>query len=483
MENQININDQKNQEKTENIISGVSQKLNKPRVIILVALLVVLSLGGIFAGIYYRQKQIINSSPSTNNISANWRTYNSIDNSLMFKYPEDWQAEKEEVFGSRTITEFKYNNTPLFVLNIQGNYNQVTGKPYINLAEFLDQRLNKLEDASYIKGQMEQSLIDTLKKSKDIFVDGQVAKKIEDQGDPGHVIPYEEVIVFTPDNKAIVSLNYTSSLYNRPTANGVFDQILSTFKFINPENTEATTNANAISYNIPSDWQTFTNSLGKSKLTFRYPFEVSAQYNDYSIKQSVRLMKGNRLLLDISLPGYFWFKEYQSGSRREWFLENAKRNATVQNITFYPIDFASGNSFYQAKADKINNLFGIISIEPQINVYFGIIEDKTLIIRDFKMLPQEDVFRVFQSIKFVAEYSDLSDLKTADVLVQDGSYYGPPFDPDLYQLEINESFHLFAKSDKVNLKQYLGKRIKVSYREVKGIVMTEQQLVIVESVE
>ena len=397
-----------------------------------------------------------------NDTTVNWPTYHSIDNLLMFKYPRDWQAEKAEVFGSITVTEFKYNNTVLFELTLHGNYNQVTGKPYNSLNEFLGPKLIK---------------------SKDIFIDGQVAKKIEDQGEPGHVIPYEEAIVFTPDNKTVVSLNYKGSYYDKPTANGVLDQILSTFKFINPENTEATTNANAISYNIPSDWQTFTNSLGKSKLTFRYPHGVSAQYNDYSIKRSVQLMKGNRLLLDISLPGYFWFKEYQSGSRREWFLENAKRNTTVQNITFYPIDFANGNSFYQAKADKINNLFGIIPVESQINVYFGVIENKTLIIRDWEALPQEDVFRVLQSIKFKTEYSDLSELKTADVLVQDGSYYGPPFDPDLYQLEINESFHLFAKSDKVNLKQYLGKRIKVSYREVKGIVMTEQQLVIVESVE
>jgi len=94
-----------------------------------------------------------------------------------------------------------------------------------------------------------------------------------------------------------------------------------------------------------------------------------------------------------------------------------------------------------------------------------------------------DTDQILSTFKFRIKYTDLSELKTADVLVQDGSYYGPPFDPDLYQLEIGQSNHLFAKSDTINLKQYLGKRIKVSYREVKGIVMGEQQLVIVESVD
>jgi hypothetical protein len=296
----------------------------------------------------------------------------------MFKYPRDWQAEKAEVFGSRTVIEFKYKNTALFELTLHENYNQLTGKPYNNLDEFLGPRLIK---------------------SRDIFVDGHAAKKIEDQGEPGHVIPYEEVIVFTPNSKAIVSLSYKSSYYDKPTTNEILYQILSTFKFTNSKNTETTTNANVISYSIPSSWQVLADTLGKSKSTLRYPPGVSAQYNGYSNKQSIQLMKGNSLLLDISLPEYFGFREYQGGSRREWFLENAKRNLTVENFTFYPINFANGNSFYQVKADKLNNLFGIIPVEPNINVYFGVITNKTIIIRDWKMLPKEDILRVLQSIQ------------------------------------------------------------------------------------
>jgi len=95
---------------------------------------------------------------------------------------------------------------------------------------------------------------------------------------------------------------------------------------------------------------------------------------------------------------------------------------------------------------------------------------------------QELFDQILSSFRFKNEYSNLGELLTANVLVQDASYYGPPYDPNLYQLEITKSNHLFAKSNKVDLKQYLGKSINVSYREVMGVIMGEQQLVIIDSV-
>jgi hypothetical protein len=148
-----------------------------------------------------------------NNISTtgNWKTYNFIDDSIMFKYPGDWQAQKEEIFGSRTVTEFRYKNTSVLELTAQGNYNQVNGQPYKSLGEFLGVRFEQ---------------------SKETIVDRQVARRIEDQGDPGHVIPYEEIVVFTPDKKAVVSLYYKSSNYDKTDTNGILDKILSSFRFL-----------------------------------------------------------------------------------------------------------------------------------------------------------------------------------------------------------------------------------------------------------
>lgn len=112
-----------------------------------------------------------------------------------------------------------------------------------------------------------------------------------------------------------------------------------------------------------------------------------------------------------------------------------------------------------------------INILSKIITISDVVTNKDISLDEWKKTVNERFFS-----KYSAE-------KIADVLVQDGSYYGPPFDPNLYQLEIQQSFHLFAKSDTVNLKKYLGKRVRVHYREVKGIVMGEQQLVIVDSIE
>lgn len=131
------------------------------------------------------------------------------------------------------------------------------------------------------------------------------------------------------------------------------------------------------------------------------------------------------------------------------------------------------NNFYKSIIDKYNE--GKTAVDTWLpDNYFNSIYSEA-----------ENMVKSYENTISVSNtrYSDLSELKTADVLVQDGSYYGPPFDPVLYQLEISQSNHLFAKSDTINLRQYIGKRIKVSYREVKGIVMGEQQLVIVYSVE
>lgn len=112
-----------------------------------------------------------------------------------------------------------------------------------------------------------------------------------------------------------------------------------------------------------------------------------------------------------------------------------------------------------------------INIQSKIITISDVVTNKDISLDEWKKTVNE---------RFASDYSSE---KVADVLVQDGSYYGPPFDPNLYQLEIQPSFYLFAKSDAVSLKKYLGKRIRVHYREVKGVVMGEQQLVIVDSVE
>lgn len=182
----------------------------------------------------------------------------------------------------------------------------------------------------------------------------------------------------------------------------LFDLILSTFKFLDNQTARDTASkTKKYSYTIPPNWQAYNGSLGGIKIKFSYPNETTARYvfSTSEDNRSIVVIRGVQFL-DISLPAYYGWTEYKNGSRREWFLENAKTNSTEQNITFAPIDFQNGNSFYQAKATKINNLFGVISNENPINLYFGVVGGKMLIIRDWKVLSQDDIYKMMQSIKF-----------------------------------------------------------------------------------
>lgn len=149
------------------------------------------------------------SPTSTPEPTADWKTYTS--ESASFLYPQDWVAESPQVFGSRSEVDFKYNLTTVLALSMVGNYNNSTGEPFATLNEFLGNR-----DSN----------------AKEINVGGYQAKRITSTGETGHVIPYEEVVLFTPDKSLIVSLYYQASYYEKPEANRVLDQILSTFKFL-----------------------------------------------------------------------------------------------------------------------------------------------------------------------------------------------------------------------------------------------------------
>jgi hypothetical protein len=138
--------------------------------------------------------------------TANWKTYQ--DKTLSFRYPQDWTAEPQQVPDLILSVEFKYNLTPTLTLTEKANLNNDTGKPFATLDEYLSGRGN----------------------NENITVGGYPAKKITGKGIEGHVLPYEEVTLFTPNRSVIVSLYYNEGYYEVPGANRVLDQILSTFK-------------------------------------------------------------------------------------------------------------------------------------------------------------------------------------------------------------------------------------------------------------
>lgn len=143
--------------------------------------------------------------------TANWKMYTNKE--LSFKYPSDWEEQKTQVFGSKSETEFRFDNTTTFTFSLIGNYNQITGAPYTSLEEYLDVRS---------------------KFSSNTTVAGQIAKKIINSGG-GLAIAYKEVVFFTPKKDNIVSMYFSGPYYTEDDnkAENIFNQILSTSKFTN----------------------------------------------------------------------------------------------------------------------------------------------------------------------------------------------------------------------------------------------------------
>ena len=85
---------------------------------------------------------------------------------------------------------------------------------------------------------------------------------------------------------------------------------------------------------------------------------------------------------------------------------------------------------------------------------------------------------------FTGKFS-FSQPKIMTALVQDANYYGVPPNPNLFQLESRNTqptgLHYFAFSRKYDLNQYLGRKVRVNYREIVGDVWGEQQVVMVDT--
>jgi hypothetical protein len=159
---------------------------------------------------------------------------------------------------------------------------------------------------------------------------------------------------------------------------------------------------NVYSYTIPSGWQSYTGDIAGLQVKFKHPQEAMVKRDSSGDTRTLVITKDNPAL-DISGAEYYGWDQYQSGSTREWFLANAKSNPTVGAISFTPLEFSNGNSFYQAKGEKINNLFGIAPNDKPINIYFGVFAGKAIIIRDWLRFPQDDVCRIMQSIEFAGQ--------------------------------------------------------------------------------
>ncbi len=222
-------------------------KKNFPKIVILLIVILLIGIGGVYAVRYFTRPKICTleaklcpdgsavgrvlpncefapcptSAPtvppatSTPDETANWKTYKGEKENVTFKYPPIWVEQPNLIRGSGFDQEIrdpeeKYRLT----FSSVGNYNQVTGKQYVSLDEF--------EGMPY--------------KVRVVIVDGQEGRQPLPRAGSENI---NAVNFFSKDSKFI----YTLELQTGDTAlntsetdvqkgQQLFDQILSTFKFL-----------------------------------------------------------------------------------------------------------------------------------------------------------------------------------------------------------------------------------------------------------
>jgi hypothetical protein len=144
----------------------------------------------------------------TSSAPALWKNYR--DETLSFSYPSDWEVTSRQVFASRSEVGFEFRSGTPFTVSYVANYNNGTGRPYSSLSEYLGAIASK---------------------ARKITVDGLTGLRVSSAGDPGHAVPFEEAVFYSPDKKSVVSLYLQSAYYQESGTNAVLDKILATLKF------------------------------------------------------------------------------------------------------------------------------------------------------------------------------------------------------------------------------------------------------------
>lgn len=190
----------------------------KPKFNLLLLLLAVIIFSIIGAGSFYlgkiSNKQNLTANPTITSITqappsptpdptANWKTYSNFG--IAFKYPSEWLLTKD---GSSFIEIKEPNRFYLLTLSKEPNMNQNSGRPFKDLYEFLK--------IPYLKT---------------FLVDGQQAQQTLPRAGSENI---SGVLFFSKDSESIYGLNLETPRDGSKIDEGkkIFDQILSTFKFL-----------------------------------------------------------------------------------------------------------------------------------------------------------------------------------------------------------------------------------------------------------
>ncbi len=235
----------------------------------------------------------------------------------------------------------------------------------------------------------------------------------------GHTLESSDYVTFYNNQCWILSLRIATenrsanlpgqgfrelSVVDREGVNKVLEQILSTFRFLQPAGETDAVSSSKLALAIPSTWQKYAKTFQQLHFQFSYPSWLTIDDGDES-SGDIYIRRGPNQpeQLAIGRLSYYGFREYDGGSRRQWFLKGIRQIHPGQplndsDFTFSSVDFANGNSFLEVEYNGIPN-DNPLPGGYNSNFYFGIFAGKAIMAFDMKSLKREDVLTILQSLK------------------------------------------------------------------------------------
>jgi len=186
--------------------------------LIILSVLMVFSIG-ISAFLTWQNYQL---KQQVTNLTVDWKIYDKKYPDFEFKYPQYFREEPMKLYGPEQEWGQSFENRYNLIFGSMTNYNQETGKPYVNLEEFF-----KIDNVV-----------------KEIEVDGQRGIQVKPRAGSENV---NAVYFFSKNKKTIYVMELTTYISDYVSdktrvnetdmpkiqeGQKLFDQILSTFKFL-----------------------------------------------------------------------------------------------------------------------------------------------------------------------------------------------------------------------------------------------------------
>lgn len=196
-----------------------AKKSNLPKIVILLIVILLIVAGAVYAGVQIGKKQVaggilqkitLTSVPQPTEVSApdemqNWKAYRDLTNKISFKYPSDWVIDTDPQRQSSYIIPL--NNPKGFKFGLR--------------EEPQDYGIPCVEEIS-----KKQTLVD------DVSAVETVSRNSSLGGCPKIVSEQEHITVKFSKNQKNFLVEYSYDVNKIDDERNLFDQILSTFKFL-----------------------------------------------------------------------------------------------------------------------------------------------------------------------------------------------------------------------------------------------------------